>query len=101
MDRGPEVRKSNGQFGPGNKTGGRKTRTDEEDVRALFRSVVTLPHQRAIIVKAIAQAEKGDQAARKFLFDYLYGPPVQRNEHTGADGGAIVIEWSEAVGDKD
>jgi hypothetical protein len=28
------------------------------------------------------------------------GRPVKQ-EHTGADGGAIVIEWSDVVGDKD
>lgn len=89
MEEKVEVRQNNGRFGPGNKTGGRKPRANEEEYKRLFRSVVKVKDQKEIIAKAREQAKRGDDRARKFIFDYLYGPPVQRNEHTGAEGGPI------------
>ena len=40
---------------------------------------------------ATAQAERGDEKARKWLSDNLVGLPVQKNEITGADGGVVKI----------
>ena len=90
MDNKVEVRKSNGQFGPGNQTGGRKPRT-AEDARELFRRAVSSKDQMDIIEKAIQLAKKGDDKSRKFIFDYLYGPPVERKEITGADNKPLEI----------
>ena len=44
-----------------------------------------------IINKAVSQAKKGDAVARKWLADYIIGPPVERKEITGADGNNIVL----------
>jgi len=90
VDNKVEVRKSNGQFGPGNQTGGRKPRT-AEDARELFRRAVSTKDQLEIIDKAVQLAKRGDDRSRKFVFDYLYGPPVERKEITGADSSPLVI----------
>jgi hypothetical protein len=39
-----------------------------------------------------AKAVKGDLKAIEMLLNYAYGRPVQRNEHTGPDGGSIPVE---------
>jgi hypothetical protein len=96
----PEVRLNNGRFGPGNKTGGRKPRAVEEEYKRLFKRVVKVADRKAIIAKAMEQAKRGDDRARKFIFDYLYGPPPQRQEFTGADGGEIVLKWMDTRGDQ-
>jgi hypothetical protein len=44
-----------------------------------------------IIKKAVTDAKRGDTAARKFLADYLIGPPVEKKEISGADGDAIIV----------
>ena len=92
MDDKVIVRKANGQFGPGNQTGGRKRRAEEDAVKALFLRAISTKDQVAIIQKARDQALRGDKDARRFIFDYLHGPPIQRNEHTGESGGAVVIK---------
>jgi hypothetical protein len=42
-----------------------------------------------ICQRAVMDAKRGDAAARKWLSDYLIGVPVQRMEHSGAEGGPI------------
>lgn len=42
--------------------------------------LVTSPKWASIILKAVDQAVEGDWRARKWLGDYLMGPPVQRVE---------------------
>ena len=85
-------RDANGRYLPGHvSNGGRKRRADEDAVRALFNRVVSEKDQAAIVQKAKEQAMRGDEKARKFIFDYLFGTPIQRNEHTGAGGDAIEI----------
>ena len=44
-----------------------------------------------ICAKAVDQAKRGDAVARKFIADYLIGQPVQKQEVTGFDGGAVEI----------
>lgn len=56
-------------------------------------SAVTFEDWRAIVKKAVDQAKRGNPQARKFLADYLLGPPPQRHELTGADGGSLIIEY--------
>lgn len=46
-----------------------------------------------IIKRAILDARRGDTAARKFIADYLVGPPVEKKEHSGTL--TVVIDWDE------
>lgn len=55
-------------------------------------NAVTFSDWEKIVQKARDQALKGDAVARKWLADYLVGAPVQRNEHSGAEGGPIVYK---------
>jgi hypothetical protein len=43
----------------------------------------------AILKKLRQEAAKGNMRAIELLLKYTYGAPVQKFEHTGADGGAI------------
>lgn len=38
----------------------------------------------------------GDVPALKLVFDRYDGPLPQKLEHTGAEGGAILLHWAEA-----
>lgn len=57
---------------------GRPPKVVEETYLQAFTEVVTLPEMRQIIRTALRQAKKGDKDARKWLTDYIVGPPVQR-----------------------
>ena len=56
-------------------------------------SAVTYADWKAIVKKAVDQARRGNPQARKFLADYLLGPPPQRHELTGPDGGPVILTW--------
>jgi hypothetical protein len=47
-------------------------------------STVTYQDWKDIIEKAVSQAKRGNSTARKFLADYLLGPPNQRVDVTSA-----------------
>jgi hypothetical protein len=42
--------------------------------------------------KIVEKAIRGDLDCARFLWSYIYGTPIQRNEHTGAEGGPIQVE---------
>lgn len=85
-------RDENGKFVKGNPGGpGRPKKEREMKFYDLTLSTVTFDDWKEIIKKAVIQAKRGDGVARKWLADYIMGPPVQRLESTGADGGAIVV----------
>lgn len=54
-------------------------------------SNVTFEDWKAVIRKAVSQAKRGNTNARKFLADYLIGPPNQRMDITSG-GERIVAE---------
>lgn len=54
-------------------------------------SNVTFDDWKAIIRKAVFQAKRGNTNARKFLADYLMGPPNQRMDITSG-GERITTE---------
>lgn len=54
----------------------------------ITRSAVSLADWRAIIEKATEQAKRGEPTARKFLADYIIGPPTQ---HTEIDAGPLTF----------
>ena len=56
-------------------------------------SAVTYTDWRQIVKRAVAQAKRGDSQARKFLADYLLGPPPQKHEISGRDGSALLVEY--------
>ena len=76
---------------------GRPAREIEESYRAILLDEVTPDDWRAIVRKAKEQAKRGDISARKFIADYIIGPPVERKEITGNEGGPI--EFIEIVKD--
>ena len=65
---------------------GRKPREVEEEYRLILVANVSQEDWAAIVRRAVSDAKKGDTSARKFIADYLIGPPVERKELTGADG---------------
>jgi hypothetical protein len=86
-------RDENGRFvkGVSPNPKGRPPKEREEKYHNVLLTSVSFVDWERIVQKARDQALKGDAVARKWLSDYLIGPPVQRNEHTGADGGQLVI----------
>ena len=70
---------------------GRPKKEREERFYEITLSTVGFEDWKAIIQKAVKQAKAGDSMARKFLADYIMGPPVQRSEVTGKDGGIIRV----------
>lgn len=89
-DRTPDGRFPKGQSG---NPAGRPTKQREERYREILLSTVTFDVWAEIVSKAADQAKRGDAVARKWLADYLVGVPVQRNEISGPNGTALVIEW--------
>lgn len=86
-------RDDKGRWLPGTKTGspGRPSRAREERYYQIMMTAVTFADWEVIVKKAAEQAKRGDAVARKWLADYLVGAPIQKLEHTGENGGAIVI----------
>ena len=77
------TRKANGQFAKGSKGGpGRPKKKREERYLEITMSACTYPEWKAVIKKAVEQAKRGDNQARRFLADYLIGPPQQRMDVT-------------------
>ena len=92
------ARDDSGQFAKGNPGGpGRPKKEREERFYEITLTVVTFEDWKSIVWKAVADAKRGDAVARKFLADYLMGPPVQRQEVTGANGEAIVLKVVKGV----
>lgn len=87
------TRDENGRFLKG-VTGNPKGRPKVEREIQYYRilqTAVSLADWEAIVQKAVEQAKRGDAVARKWLADYLIGPPIERKELTGADGSALTI----------
>ncbi len=96
------MRDERGRFVKGGPGGpGRPKREREIEYYRIMESAVSPADWRAICQKAVEQAKRGDPVARKWLSDYLVGPPVERKEISGIDGGAIyIVAWDEnAVSD--
>jgi hypothetical protein len=80
-----EGRKANGQFAKGNKiakngNGGRPPKKREERYYEIAMSACTFGDWKAIWKTAVEQAKEGDATARKWLSDYLMGPPTQKHD---------------------
>lgn len=95
-------RDANGRFVKGGESGnpkGRPSKTREARFLEITLQTVTFDDWAQIVGKAKEQAKRGDSVARKWLSDYLIGPPVQRQEITGAEGGAVVLRWADGPDD--
>ena len=86
-------RDKNGQFKKGEYKGGPGRPKKEREVE--YYRILTMRCTRedwdAIVDKAVKQAKGGDSVARKWLADYLIGPPVERKEISGPDGDVIRV----------
>jgi hypothetical protein len=86
----------NGKFKKGNKASpGRGNKAREVRYSEILQSKCTLKEWGEICQKAVDQAKRGDAISRKWLSDYLLGPPPQRLEHGGKDGGPLTFIISE------
>ena len=89
-------REANGDFAVGNKGGpGRPKKERELRYYEIMQSKCTFKEWGTIVQKAVDQAKRGDTSARKFLADYLLGPPVQRLETEHSGKVSIVVDWDE------
>ena len=81
-DRDENGRFTNGnQAAKGNKGGpGRPPKAREERFLEITLSKVTYKDWAEIVERAVTQAKRGDATARKFLADYLLGPPTQKHD---------------------
>ncbi len=75
-------REKNGQFKKGEYRGGpgRPRKDREVEYYRILSTRVTIDDWHAIIDRAIRDAKSGDAVARRWLADYLIGPPVERKE---------------------
>lgn len=71
-------------------------RAREERYYEILISSVTFADWKKIIDKACQQAQRGDQAARKWLSDYLVGQPEQ--DHNVDGTLTIKIIYDDSVG---
>ena len=84
-------RDANGRFvkGESGNPNGRPSKTREVRFLEITQENVTYKDWAEIVNKAKEQAKRGNAVARKWLGDYLMGPPPQRLEHSGPDGGPV------------
>jgi hypothetical protein len=95
------LRDENGRFVKGHQgIGGRPSKPKEEMYYRILMTTCTADDWTAIVQKAVEQAKRGDAMARKWLADYLVGPPIERKEITGADGGVlrVIVEHADDHG---
>jgi hypothetical protein len=76
----------------GNPAGRGKAATAKEYMEVIA-GCVSAADVREIVERAKRDAKRGNDRARRWLFDYLIGKPVERVEMSGADGAAIRVEW--------
>ena len=77
------ARDENGRFikGTSGNPNGRSKKVREDKYLHIAMNTCTYADWERIIEKAVLQARSGDSVARKWLADYLIGPPVQKNEN--------------------
>lgn len=61
--------------------------------RAVLKRVENDQRLDRIAERVVAQAMDGDMVAVKEIGDRLDGKPAQALEHTGPDGGPLVVTW--------
>lgn len=92
------MRNEKGQFVKG-QTGnpnGRPPKKREDRYLEITTTTCTFEEWKAVVKRAVADAKRGDAQARKWLSDYLVGPPVQRTENKNID-----MTWQDFVNQVD
>lgn len=85
-------RDDKGRFVKGNKASpGRLPAAREYRYYDILMTEVTLKDWKAIVSKAGDQARRGDATARKWLSDYLLGPPKQKLDITSTQEDINVV----------
>lgn len=56
-------------------------------------STVTYQDWKDIVKRAVSQAKRGNYQARKFLADYLIGPPTQRVDLGGGTDNRLIVTY--------
>ena len=84
-------RDASGKFVKGNNAnpGGRPK--SDLSITALIDAAVNEDDWKFIIAALLKKARRGDHKAIEMLLDRRFGRPVQQNQLTGADGGAVAI----------
>ncbi len=84
-------RDEKGRFTKGNGGGpGRPKKNREDRYYEIAMNACPFADWRAIWKKAVKQAKTGDSTARKFVADYLIGPPIQQLRGSGDKGQFLV-----------
>jgi len=65
------------QPGQSGNPAGRPPKVKNEPYLIALKDCLSIPDWEAIVQRAITDAKKGDRHARKWLSDYLLGPPTQ------------------------
>lgn len=89
-------RKADGTFAKGNtlqRNGGRPSKKREDRYYEIAIGTCSFKDWKAIIARAVTQAIDGDKDARKWLADYLMGPP--RVIQTSDPDAPTIDEWWE------
>jgi hypothetical protein len=71
---------------------GRRPKEREVEYSNIIQSNCSPSDWKMIVAKAVEQAKRGDEKARKWLSDNLVGLPVQKTELTGKDGEKIIVK---------
>lgn len=89
------ARDENGRFikGQSGNPQGRPPREREEKFFEITLATVTYADWKQVIKKAAEQAKRGDATARKFLADYVIGPPTQKHEVDEQSDRTIRFVW--------
>src|SRR5512139_2998385 len=87
-----DKRDNKGRFAEGNGGGpGRKPKKIEGDFLDAIRRVSKPEDVDEVWLVLQKKAKSGNLEAIKLYLAYIYGTPVQKNEHTGKDGGVIRV----------
>ena len=88
-------RDSKGRFTKGHSgnPGGRIVDTLAQTAREILKEVQASgkTRQEMFVRKTLDDAFDGDPVARKLIWNYVDGMPIQKNEVTGKDGGALEV----------
>jgi hypothetical protein len=74
---------------------GRPKKSREQRYMSITMTACTFSDWKAIVKRAVEDAKRGDSNARKFLADYLVGPPVQKHAVANVDWANLVIDWGD------
>lgn len=83
---------------------GRKSMDGGEEVtrkmRRKFEEYISEEQVEGIVAGAVADAMNGKPDMIKFVLEQVFGKATQRQEHTGADGTALIFSIAEQIAQK-